>query len=100
MATNVVYVANPTPADVVVNAQTAKSLKVTKLTITDTLTDLDAFVAKGCIVAPAAMANGTASVTDVLDNLTSLVQKGSNLMLDLVRAEQSAGSDVQAQAGL
>jgi hypothetical protein len=93
-------VANPTPADVTVDSLTAKSLKVTKLSVLDSNTDLSAFVAHGCIVAPASMTNGTANVTDVLDNLTSLVQKGSHLMLDMVRAEQSAGSDTQAQAGL
>lgn len=100
MASNVVYVANPTPADITVDSLTAKSLKVTKLTVLDSVTDLSAFVAKGCVVAPASMANGTGSVTDVLDNLTTLVQKGSHLLLDLVHIEQSAGSDTQAQAGI
>lgn len=101
MATNAVYVANPTPADITVNSVTAKAHKVTQVpTIADTTTDLYAFVAKGCVVAPAAMTNGTGSVTDVLDNLATLVQKGSHLMLDLVHISQSAGSDAHAQAGI
>lgn len=100
MATNSVLVANPTPADITVNAQTAKAGKVTTLTITDTLTDLDNFVAQGCVVAPASLTNGTGNVNDVLDNSTSLVEKGASLLYRMIRAVQSAGADTHGQAGL
>lgn len=98
---NVFYLANPTPADITVNSQTALAGRVTgPLTITDTLTDLDAFVSKGCIAAPASLANTDGPVTDLIDSLTQLLEKGAFLLGGLSRAVVSAGSDTHAQAGL
>jgi hypothetical protein len=101
MATNAVLIANPTPASITVNGVTVASNKVVVApAVSDAVTDLSVFVAKGCVVAPASLTNGSGNVTDVLDNATTLVEKGARLLGSLVRAVNSAGSDTRAQAGV
>jgi hypothetical protein len=48
---NIVYqVANPTAADVTVNAKVAKARRVTKLTLDNTALDAYGFLAAGCAI--------------------------------------------------
>ena len=85
---NTFYIANPTSADIVVNSQTAKAGKVTgPLTITDTTTDLDSFVSKGCVVALASLSNTDGPVADITLDLPNVVERGARAMPEFVRAD-------------
>lgn len=100
MANDTIILFNPTPAAITVNGQTIASGAIGSFTIADTTTDLYGFVCKGCIAAPGAMTNGTANVTDLLDNLTQLIEKGTSQLGKLARPLISAGTNAQALAGV
>ena len=50
MATVQILVANPTAADVTVNAKVAKARKVTQLGLDDTTTEAEQFLAAKCVL--------------------------------------------------
>lgn len=93
MANHNFLVANPTAADVTVNAQTVPQGKVIKLTLADTTTDLYGFVDAGCAVA-------SLDATGTVDANVQLVEKGAHLLEGLARAVVSAGADAHAVAGV
>jgi len=62
--------------------------------------DLVEFICKGCTVAPASKANASFTTTDVLDNVTQLVEKGAHQLEALVRAVESAAGNTFAEKGL
>ena len=87
------YLANPTSADITAGSLTIKAGKVLLDTTDAVAADLQTALDAGCTIASA-----TKSTT--LDANTQLVEKGSRLLLGMVRAVASAGSDSHGQAGL
>jgi hypothetical protein len=101
MANDEILIANPTPGNITVNAQTVNAGRMVKLTVADTTTDLYAFVAKGCTVAPASLTNGTGNVaTPTIDNATTLAERGARLIQAMARPVISAGADTFAAKGV
>lgn len=57
-------------------------------------------ISKGCVVGPGAVNNASGAFTGKLDNLTTLVEKGTRLLGAMTRAVTSAGTDAWAAKGL